>query len=135
MTSHALTARTLSSTGPSTTTRKTTPTTTPTVRASHLRLTRRGRLVLTTLVALPLVAAAGAFALNGGVAVASNSSSSTSFEYVQVSSGQSLWQLAQSVAPGADPRDVVSDLLHFNQLGSADVHPGQQLALPAKYSN
>ncbi|GAB3144220.1 LysM peptidoglycan-binding domain-containing protein [Marisediminicola antarctica] len=131
MTSHTLTARTLSSTGPSTTTR----TTTPTVRASHLRLTRRGRLVLTTLVALPLVAAAGAFALNGGVAVASNSSSSTSFEYVQVSSGQSLWQLAQSIAPAADPRDVVSDLLHLNQLGSADVHPGQQLALPAKYSN
>ena len=110
-------------------------TSTPTIRTSHLRLTRRGRLVLTTLAALPLVVAAGAFALTGGVAVASDSSSSTTFEYVQVSSGQSLWQLAESIAPGADPRDVVSDLLHFNQLGSADVHPGQQLALPAKYSN
>ncbi|MET3768431.1 LysM repeat protein [Marisediminicola sp. UYEF4] len=118
MTSHTLTAHTLASPG-----------------RSHLRLTRRGRLVLTTLSALPLVVAAGAFALNGGVAVASDSASSTTFEYVQVSSGQSLWQLAESIAPGADPRDVVSDLLHFNQLGSADVHPGQQLALPAKYSN
>lgn len=127
MASSTLTAHTPTSAGLSTST--------PTVRASHLRLTRRGRLVLTTLVALPLVAATGAFALTGGVAVASNSSSSTTFEYVQVASGQSLWQLAESIAPGADPRDVVSDLLHFNQLGSADVHPGQQLALPAKYSN
>lgn len=127
MTSHTLTAHPRNSTGSSTIG--------PAIRASQLRLTRRGRLVLTTLAALPLVVAAGAFALNGGVAVASNSSSSTTFEYVQVSSGQSLWQLAESIAPGADPRDVVSDLLHFNQLGSADVHPGQQLALPAKYSN
>lgn len=84
--------------------------------------------------ALPLVVI-GVFALNSSRAVASTSSPAPTFEYIQVASGQSLWQLAESIAPDADPRDVVSDLIHFNRLGSADVHPGQQLALPAQYAD
>lgn len=104
------------------------------VQRSHLRLTRRGRIVLTSLVAVPLVIAAGSIALNGGMANASSDASSVTFEYVQVESGQSLWELAQTIAPDADPRDVVSDVVHFNQLSSPDVQPGQRLALPSQYS-
>ena len=100
----------------------------------RLRLTRRGRFVFASLVALPLAIVAGVFALNGGVAIASGAASSATFEYVQVESGQSLWQLAAAIAPDADPREVVSDIVHLNQLPSADVQPGQQLAVPATYS-
>ena len=103
--------------------------------ASHLRLTTRGRVVLAALVALPFLIAGGLAALGGGSATASNESSSSTFDYVQVASGQSLWELAESIAPQADPRDVVSDILHLNQLGSADVQPGQRLAVPEQYSN
>jgi len=110
------------------------PVASATQRSAHLRLTRRGRLALTSLVALPLVAIAGAFALNGGTAVASGETSWQTFDYVQVVGGESLWQVAESIAPEADPRDVVSDLVHLNQLSSADVQPGQQLAVPAHYS-
>src|SRR5690554_5293682 len=54
----------------------------------RLRLTRRGRVVFTTLAATPLVLAALAFALNGGMATATVEAGST--DYVTVLSGQSL---------------------------------------------
>jgi LysM repeat protein len=98
---------------------------------SRLRLTRRGRTVLTTLASAPLVFAALAFALNGGMATATIEEGSTS--YVTVEAGQSLWQLAEEVAPGEDPREVVAQLLRANALESAEIFPGQQLALPGQY--
>lgn len=97
----------------------------------RLRLTRRGRAVFTTLAATPLVIAALAFALNGGMATATVGAGST--EYVTVLSGQSLWQLAEEVAPGQDTREVVAQLLQANSLDSAEVFPGQQLAVPNQY--
>ncbi|MHA6694774.1 LysM peptidoglycan-binding domain-containing protein [Homoserinimonas sp. A520] len=98
---------------------------------SRLRLTRRGRTVLTTLAATPLVLAALAFALNGGMATATMEEGSTT--YVTVEAGQSLWQLAEEVAPGEDIREVVAQLLRVNALESAEIFPGQQLALPNQY--
>ncbi|MEX1079473.1 MAG: LysM peptidoglycan-binding domain-containing protein [Homoserinimonas sp.] len=98
---------------------------------SRLRLTRRGRAVVTTLAALPLVFAALAFALNGGMATATVEQGSTS--YLTVLSGQSLWQLAEEVAPGDDTREVVAQLLRANALESAEIFPGQQLAIPSQY--
>jgi hypothetical protein len=114
-------------------------------RPAPLRITKRGRAVVTMLAAIPLVAGALVFAVNGGMATATQVGSSATFEaatfdavtfkYVTVASGQSLWQLAAALAPSADPRDVVSDIVHLNQLDGADVQPGQQLAIPAQYSH
>jgi hypothetical protein len=102
---------------------------------THLRLTRRGRAVLTTLAALPLVLGSVVLAVNGGGAAAEGTSSGggAAFEYVTVDSGQSLWELAQTVAPKQDPRDVIADIVNLNQLPSEAVQPGQRLALPAGY--
>src|SRR5690554_1307281 len=97
----------------------------------RLRLTRRGRVVFTTMAAVPLVLAALAFALNGGMATATDGPGST--EYVTVMSGQSLWELAGEMAPGADTREVVAQLLRANSLESAEIFPGQQLAVPSQY--
>ncbi|SMH47524.1 LysM domain-containing protein [Rathayibacter oskolensis] len=101
--------------------------------ATHLRLTRRGRAVLATLGALPIVAGAFVFGLNGGGAVASGQSSDVEFQYVTVRAGESLWSLAEELAPESDPRDVVDDLLSLNQLPSAGIEPGQRLAVPSRY--
>lgn len=103
--------------------------------AAHLRLTRRGRVVLTSLAAIPLVIGALAFAINGGNAVATGQVASTSFDYVTVEPGQSLWQVAERVAPSADLRDVVADIVHLNQLESTNLQPGQKIAIPARYSH
>jgi hypothetical protein len=102
---------------------------------THLRLTRRGRIVFTTLAAVPLVLGSIAVAVNGGVAAAEGTANAgaVAFEYVTVDAGQSLWELAQSIAPKQDPRDVIADIVNLNQLASEAVQPGQRLALPAGY--
>lgn len=101
--------------------------------ATRLRLTRRGRAVVTTLAAIPLVAAALIFGLNAGGAAASGEAAGQSFDYLTVEAGQSLWQLAEQLAPSADPRDVIADIVSLNQLDSTDLEPGQRLAIPAGY--
>lgn len=107
---------------------------TPASRAPRLRLTKRGRAVLLFLAATPLVIAALFFALNGGGAHASLEGSDAAFSYVTVGSGESLWQVAQQIAPNADPRDVIEQIMQLNQLDSADVYAGAQLAIPAQYA-
>jgi hypothetical protein len=103
--------------------------------APKLRLTQRGRAVLMTHAATPHVIAALLFALNGGGATASLEGSTVAFEYVTVESGQSLWQLAEQIAPRADPRDVIAEIMKLNALTSPDVFAGQELAIPAQYAH
>ncbi len=91
-------------------------------------------MVLTALAAIPLITGALMFTANG-VAAATETASSAAFQQVTVAAGQSLWQLAAVLAPSADPRDVVSDIVHLNQLDGADVQPGQRLAIPSRYSH
>ena len=102
---------------------------------SHLRLTKRGRAVFTTLAALPLVVAAFLYAINGGNATATmDEAPAQSYEYVTIVAGQSLGEVGGDIAPTADPRDVVADILSFNGMSSAELFPGQRLALPPQYS-
>lgn len=100
----------------------------------RLRLTRRGRFAVTSLAAMPLVVLALVTALNGGMAAATSDISTGTFEYVTVHAGQSLWELAESIAPSADPRDVISDIVRLNQLQNSELHPGDRIAIPAAYS-
>jgi LysM repeat protein len=102
------------------------------VRRSHLRMTKRGRAVLLSIVATPVVVAALLFGINAGGATATNSS--TPLSRVTVVGGETLWSLAKQIAPNADPRDVVADIMSVNRLSSADIQPGEQLAIPAQYS-
>lgn len=105
------------------------------VQPPRLRLTPRGRRVLMTLAATPLVIAALVYALNGGGATASLTGSTQDFTYVTVEAGQSLWQLAEELAPNTDPREVIARIVQLNQLESSDVGAGQELAIPAEYAN
>lgn len=107
----------------------------PTVVKTHLHLTRRGRVVLTTLASIPLIVGAAVFALNGGGAVATDSGAHTNFSYATVQNGESLWTIAERVAPNADPRDVIAGIVSVNQLSSTLVSPGQRVAIPAEYTS
>lgn len=101
--------------------------------APKLRITKRGRAVLLVLVALPLVVAAFLFATNGGGATATLEGSNVPFQFVTVEPGESLWQVAETIAPSSDPRDVIDAIVKLNALESADVAAGQQLAIPPQY--
>lgn len=106
--------------------------TVPTVRR-RLHITSRGRTVLAVAVIVPLLAILAGFILNGGGAAATATSGDVHFEHVTVSSGETLWQVAEQVAPQADPRDVIADIVSLNNLSSAEVMAGQSLAIPTKY--
>ena len=49
--------------------------------------------------------------------------------------GDTLWSLAQDVAPSADPRDVVDAIARLNALDGVTITPGQRLAIPAEYTD
>ncbi|SDQ20626.1 LysM peptidoglycan-binding domain-containing protein [Microbacterium sp. cf332] len=103
---------------------------------TRLRLTRRGRRVVATIAALPAVVAVSFAVLSGGGALASNEAGAPegSFTTVTVMSGESLWSIAEEVAPAADPRDVVDAIVRLNALGSGQLEAGQTLAIPAEYT-
>jgi len=106
-----------------------------TAGSGRLRLTRRGRIVVTTAAAVPVALGALFFAVNGGGAVATDSSSGATFDYVTVAAGETLWQIAGEVAPNADPREVISDIVHLNQLPSSEIQAGARIAIPLEYSH
>ncbi|WP_308799912.1 LysM peptidoglycan-binding domain-containing protein [Agromyces silvae] len=99
---------------------------------TRLRITRRGRVVLTTLAALPVAIVASVSVLGAGMAAADGGGVPVApLEVVTVGHGDTLWELAESIAPDEDPREVIADIVRLNGLDGAVVQPGQQLALPA----
>lgn len=106
------------------------------VRRTRLRLTARGRRVLAALAAVPVAAAIALAALGGGSAIATDSAGAPagSFAEITVMPGDSLWSIAQEVAPAADPRDVVDAIARLNALESSSVAAGQRLAIQAEYA-
>jgi Tfp pilus assembly protein FimV len=107
----------------------------PATRPTRLRLTARGRRIVAALAALPAVVALTLAVLSGGSALASRDAGAPagSFTTLTVASGESLWSIAEQVAPGADPRDVVDAIVRLNGLEGVTVSAGQQLAIPGQY--
>lgn len=104
---------------------------------TRLRPTTRGRRALALIAALPaIVALSAAVVLGGSAALASRDAGAPAgaFTTVTVTAGESLWSIAQEVAPSADPRDVVDAIVRLNALEGVVVSAGQQLAIPAEYA-
>ncbi|MBB2976076.1 Tfp pilus assembly protein FimV [Microbacterium endophyticum] len=104
--------------------------------ATRLRMTQRGRRVLLSVAATPIAVALAFALLSGGSALASrdNGAAIGTFETITVATGDTLWAIAEEIAPAADPRDVVDALIRFNSLDGAVVAAGQTLAIPSEYS-
>ncbi|MFB8147560.1 LysM peptidoglycan-binding domain-containing protein [Microbacterium sp. NPDC056003] len=106
-------------------------------RSTRLRLTLRGRRVLATLAAIPAVVAISLAMISGGSALASRDAGTPaqSFSTVTVSFGDTLWSIAETVAPEADPRDVIDAIVRLNALEGVSLEAGQSLAIPAEYDS
>lgn len=98
--------------------------------APALRLTRRGRLLLTALSVIVFGSAVVVLGLRvTGVLVPGPSFTHT--VPVQVAPGETLWSIAQSTNPSQDPAIVVERIADLNKLATpADVVPGQTLQIP-----
>jgi len=103
---------------------------------TRLRLTVRGRRVLAAAAAFPAAIALTAAVIGGSSALASGEPglSAGSFETVIVAGGDSLWSIAQEVAPAADPRDVVAAIERLNALEGSALSAGQELSIPVEYT-
>ena len=112
------------------------PTRTASAAEARLRLTTRGRRLLVALAALPLAAGIGFAALSGGSALASGETVATAdFDTVTVMPGDTLWAIAEEVAPAEDPRTVIHEIEKLNALSSGSLQVGQQLAIPGQYTH
>jgi hypothetical protein len=107
-----------------------------TVRPGKLRLTRRGRRVLTGFVMLVIVISAmliwtgvagGAQAPRPG---APERSVYQGMTQVVVQPGQTLWSIAAAVDPSADPRTAVQQISDVNALTGTQIEAGQLLWVP-----
>ncbi len=101
--------------------------------AVRLRLTRRGRVVLGLLIvvafALPLL---GLLRFMEGTASAgTGGSGQQALTTVVVKPGQTMWQLAESVDPAGDPRDMILRIEQINGMSDTSLVAGQSLLVPA----
>ena len=98
------------------------------VRTGRTRLTRRGRLVLLVLaVGILLVAISVGRA---GSQAATATETGPTLQQTTVQQGETLWAVAQRIAPDNDPREVVAQIRRINHLESSSLRVGQQLLLP-----
>ncbi len=105
------------------------------VAATPVRLTRRGRIVVSVLVLAVLVVAALLISLlaSGGAQATNHGQPRAGYQgmrEVVVRPGQTLWSIAVAAEPTADTRLVVQEIMTANALTSANISVGQLIWVP-----
>jgi LysM repeat protein len=106
------------------------PTAPASTRAAAVRLTRRGRLVV-VVAALLVAFAIGVFVTAAGSVATQEPGSPEPTRIVQVTSGQTLWDIAAERADGGDVRAMMEKIERLNALDSSVLQVGQRLVVPA----
>jgi LysM repeat protein len=96
--------------------------------AASVRLTRRGRLVVTVFFLGVLLALFTAFGPR--VVATGEQGAPPETSTVVVGDGDTLWGIAADVADSGETREMVRRIVELNALSSATIHPGQELAVP-----
>lgn len=104
------------------------------VPATRLRITDRGRKVLGGLIALIVAGLLAVAALTAPSAAVAGNDAGADLPTITVLAGDTMWGIAELIAPNADPRTVIHDLKRLNRLDSAALTPGQVLVIPAQYA-
>jgi nucleoid-associated protein YgaU len=98
-------------------------------RAAPVRLTRRGVIVLSALLASVAGSLVWFAALSAPGAPAAGASAPHGSQ-VTVHAGDTLWTIASRVAPNSDPRAEIAALQQRNHLSDEKLAPGQVLRVP-----
>jgi nucleoid-associated protein YgaU len=97
-----------------------------------LRLTRRGRAILTTVSVLVFGAAIAVLGLRVAGVLEPEPQFTRTIQ-VEVGPGQTLWSIAQDTNPTDNPASVIEQIANLNNLeNAADVTPGQTLQIPVR---
>jgi len=89
-----------------------------------------GRRRVFALVVIGLLVAATIVALSMLRAAAADDGVPEGITVVEVRSGESLWEVAERVAPGSPPQPVVERIRELNGMQGSTVYPGQPLLVP-----
>ncbi|GAA1925410.1 LysM peptidoglycan-binding domain-containing protein [Nocardioides marmoribigeumensis] len=93
-----------------------------------VRLTRRGRLVLTLVLTVMVVL--GLLAAGGASFATREAGDPQPIRTVEVERGQTLWGIAATIAEPGEVRDMVYTIERLNSLPDATLTEGQVLAVP-----
>lgn len=96
----------------------------------ELRLTRRGRVVVTVVLLVAVLAALTLF--SGQSAASGERGDATPTVSVVVGDGDTLWDLAGQVGREGDLREVVHEIKRLNALSDSTVFAGQVLMVPTR---
>lgn len=94
------------------------------VRDAHLRLTRRGRLAVTSTVAIVLALV--------GLSLLSALGPASAMSSVVVEPGSSLSQIATEHLPGVPLGEAITDIQRANSLSTTSIAVGQELVIPGR---
>jgi multidrug efflux pump subunit AcrA (membrane-fusion protein) len=102
------------------------------VAVSPIKLTRRGRMLVSTLsfVAMLAISLVSLFGIATASAKASNEASNSTTTQIVVAPGETLWTIAARVNPEIDPRAVIEDIKALNVIEGSEVYAGQVLLVP-----
>ncbi len=97
---------------------------------ARVRLTRRGQ-VTTVVIGAFLATAILGLVHQSPTAATEQPTTLPTTATVVVHPGETLWQIAQRVAPAKDPRVTIHAIEELNGLSTASVQAGQTLQVPA----
>ena len=101
---------------------------------SRVRLTPRGRLLtrLAVIASLSILLLSGFAALTGASAGPTDTAIPTPYVKVSVKPGDTLWSIAESIAPSGDRRSLVADIVEINRLATPELQAGQKIYIPTR---
>ncbi len=100
---------------------------------SRVRLTPRGRLLARLAVITSLSYCFSRDLLHhGATAGSSDTAIPTPYVKVSVKPGDTLWSIAESIAPEGDRRSLVADIVEINHLESLELQAGQKIYVPTR---
>lgn len=102
------------------------------VAVSPIKLTRRGRMLVSTLsfAAMLAISLVSLFGIATASAKASNEASNSTNTQIVVAPGETLWTIAARVNPEIDPRAVIDQIMDLNVIEGSNVYAGQVLLVP-----
>ncbi len=101
---------------------------------SRVRLTPRGRLLtrLAVIASLSILLLSGFAAMTGASAGSTETAIPTPYVKVSVKPGDTLWSIAESIAPTGDRRSLVADIVEINRLSTPELQAGQKIYIPTR---
>jgi LysM repeat protein len=102
------------------------------VAVSPIKLTRRGRMLVSTMsfAAMLAISLVSLFGIATASAKATNETSNSATTQIVVAPGETLWTIAARVNPEIDPRAVIEDIKALNVIEGSEVYAGQVLLIP-----